>query len=195
MVICLGDARDFYALSSFSKKADLITPKGEFKRGTERLNAMWSRIHGIVPKARLVSLSGNHEARLEKRVHEKLPEVSSLLEGPAKALFNFKKVEVLYSHRAEIILKHPIHGEITIVHGWSSRVGSHMAHFHTSTVHGHTHRAHVLYRGGRKTIWEMNCGCLVNEMSLPLSYGDTATTGWVKAIGWLDDKGPRVILI
>lgn len=194
-IIQLGDGMDMYSFSRFSKSTNLTTPKMEIKDAREVLTKMWSDIKTICPKAKRFALKGNHELRIYKSIMMKSPEYESIVEEPIQSIFEFPDVTTLKSHRDELHITHPKFGQIVCIHGWSCKPKNHMDHFSKNVVHAHSHRTHIVYRGGKSPIWELCCGHLSDPTTIPLSYGETQSSNWVHACGLIDKFGPRVITL
>lgn len=85
VLVIIGDFADFYAVSFYSKKPDRARfLKAEIDSVNDELDAVQKL---RVP--RVVFLSGNHEARLERYLNEKAPELYGLIDVPT--LFRFKE--------------------------------------------------------------------------------------------------------
>lgn len=190
VVIQLGDLYDQYVFSKYDRDMNLITPEKEVKLAREMATEFWATIHKIVPRARKIQLIGNHDVRIKKRVMEKLPELSCILDVQQK-LYSFPHVQVLKSDRDSI----EIDG-VVYTHGWMTKLGDHMKYFGKSVVHGHSHRPGVAYEPKKNGfIFEMDVGHLADEKSTPLSYTNSKHSKWLKAYGIVEDGMPRLSII
>lgn len=188
-VVQIGDLYDCYSFSRFSRNPDLITPKDELLAAKGYAVEMWASMKKASPRASLYQLRGNHESRLIKRMMDKVPEFESLLEAPITSLFKYRGVVSLPSERSELVI-----GDIILVHGWSLKPEFHMNYFGMSCVHGHSHRAGIVYKPHRgKALFEMNVGHLADEGQIPLCYGSTMTSQWTKGFGIISKGEPRFI--
>jgi predicted phosphodiesterase len=186
-IIQIGDLFDLYSHSKYARGHDLCTPQQEILEARQAAENMWSQFSQINPKSSLVQLKGNHDARIEKRVYEKYPEIASLLD--LNHLWQFKGVETLLSDRDSLEIDGVIY-----VHGWLTRIGQHMNYFNKPVVHGHTHRGGIHFeKRGNGVIWELDCGYLADPNAVPLQYGATKTIKWVHGCGLIDILGPRFI--
>jgi hypothetical protein len=176
--INLGDALDFWQVSSFAKDPTrantLADDMDEFKRDLD----LWNSI--LPSKCEKVFLMGNHEARLDKFVNEKAPEIKKLVKSVDEyCLLSASGWEVveygdLYRIR-DILFMHGRH------HG--KNVGQKMIqHYGTHTVHGHCHSAGLTWhRDAVKDIFSLNCGHLSDQGKQSYLYGGVAS--WREAFG------------
>lgn len=188
IIVQIGDLYDFFSFSKFPKTADVITPKEELAQGYGDAFVMWEKIRKFAPRAKLLQLKGNHDSRPLKRIIERFPEASSLLD--LGHLFDFPKVQVCDSERDEVIID-----KILFMHGFRARLGDHALHNGMCTVVGHSHLGGVIYhRLGDRTIWELNAGFCADEAVEPLSYTrQRRISKWTQGFGYIDNYGPRFI--
>lgn len=196
LVIQVGDMYDAYTFSRFVGSRDLITPRQEMIRGKAILKKFWKDLQTIVPKAKCLHISGNHEYRLVKNLQSKAPEYEDLLVEPISQLTEFKNVTSLKSSKDELeVIGHTV-GSMIFIHGWSTNKSFHVKYFLQSVVHGHSHSPSLEYvRHKNKTLFEMDCGFLGNPDALPFQYRSTRTSKWAPGVGLIDSYGPRVILL
>lgn len=188
-VVQLGDAVDFLAFSRFARSQDIMSPSEEVEEARSGLLRFWENVHKAAPKAKKIQLAGNHEARLLRQALERYPEIYSLLSRYQGDLFKFKNVETITDHRHELDI-----GGVIYCHGWLTRLGDHAKYFLRPVVHGHTHRAGIIHTSLHgKTIFEMDCGYLADKLQVPLQYGPTKTTLWVKGYGVVDGLVPTFV--
>lgn len=182
-IVQIGDNYDLYTLSRYYRTLE-ITPAQEIKKAIIEVNKFWQVLKGLSPQAKCYQLMGNHEARLRKRILERIPEIESLIP------YNLAKcswVKYCDSDRDHICLDNVIY-----VHGWFSKSIDHARHFNKSVVHGHRHRPTLDVMG---RLWSMDIGHIANEKSLPLSYTQSNVTNWRKAFGIVEDGNPRLVLL
>lgn len=172
-VIDMGDMQDFFCFSKFSRTANLTTPHDEYMRGRLLVETLWKTIKKISPKSKCYQLLGNHEERLRSRLLGQSPELEGFVDF--NKIFDVDGVIRTNSTRESIVIE-----GITFVHGLFNPIGAHMRHFHTSVVYAHTHSASIVWFGNG--LFEFNCGCGINEKSIPFGYTRSTTTKWQK--GW-----------
>lgn len=190
-IVQMGDLYDFYAFSRYARSQDHDTPQREVEKGRLLAANLWANLHKVAPKAIKYQLLGNHDARVIKRVYDRLPEAVSLLS--TDHLFAFPHVTTLASDRE--VLELDFNGSpLTLHHGYLSKAGDHCNTFHTNTIIGHSHRAHVVYRTIRnKVLWEANAGYLGDDTQHVFKYGSTTKHSWTKGYLWVDVLGPRFV--
>lgn len=184
-VIQLGDLFDAYAFSRFARSLNVMTPQQEVELAVRMAKNFWARVKKAVPRAKLYQLKGNHDVRFQKKLVTHSPEFEHLVNFDE--LFRFPGVKVLKTDRDHLVLDNVVY-----CHGFLSKSEKHLNHFDSCVVHGHLHSSSIICKGDR---WVMNCGHLADETSLPLQYTQSKVTGWTKAIGIVEDRQPRLILI
>jgi len=188
-VVQLGDALDFFCFSRFARSHNIMTPEEEVEEGRAGLVRFWDNVHKAAPKAKLIQLAGNHEARLVRSALERFPEVYSLLTRAQGDFYKFKNVQTIQDHRHELEINGVIY-----CHGWLTQLGAHARYFQRSVVHGHSHRAGVLHLSGdKRSFFELDCGYLADKSQVPLQYGATKTVNWVQGYGDIDGQVPRFV--
>lgn len=187
VVIQLGDAYDMYSYSKFARSHDICTPKEELQEARQGILGLWDYIHKIAPSARLMQMSGNHEARIMKRVLDRFPEIASILN--TEDIFKVPNVETYFDHTGHITIE-----GVVYTHGFLTKLGDHCKHFGCPVVHGHTHRGGtIFYKTLQGVNWELDCGFLADESQVPLQYGAIKHTMWTLGYGIVDKWGPRFI--
>jgi predicted phosphodiesterase len=191
-IISLGDLFDQFSFSRFPRSHNAVTPKEEMLDARDMTELMWARLRKAAPRAKCFLLKGNHDERLHKKILAQAPEFESLILESINGLYSFKGVETQDSERDELILNN-----ILFMHGFRSKLGDHARHNGMSTVCGHSHKPGVAYmRLGDKSIFELNAGHIADDSAEQLSYTrQRRISHWSKSCGWIDDKGPRVILL
>ena len=189
IVVQVGDIYDMHTFSRFARSVNFITPQEELEQGRKMAGEMWTKIHKLVPKARLYQLRGNHCCRIWKKIMAKLPEYESIVGDTIEKLFKFSHVETMPTERSELVIN-----DIVYIHGWKVSIGAHVRWFSQSVVCGHSHKGGVYFQRMRnEPLFELNCGSIVNEDVAPLEYGETKTNSWIGGCGVIDQYGPRFI--
>ena len=191
-VIQMGDLYDQYAFSKYARNPNHTTPREEMDTAKVFADVFWRNIRHNSPKSKCYQLLGNHDVRLDKRIAERLPELTGLLS--LRHYFKFDGVETQESDRD--ILELTINSEpVVFHHGWLSKPGDHVKYFGRSTVIGHSHSPHVLYhRHHRGALFELNVGYVGDPAAHVFSYAG-AMNKWTRAYGTIDKYGPRVVAL
>ena len=74
VIVQVGDLRDWYSASRFSRKVNLFTPKQEDEQATYYSDLFWESLGRWCPSAEKYQLLGNHCVRPIKRIGEVAPE-------------------------------------------------------------------------------------------------------------------------
>lgn len=189
-VIQCGDLLDMYSFSRYEKDANLTTPESELQQGLTMATKMWADIRKAAPRAKCYQLIGNHEDRLTKTIARKAPELMSLCKNITD-LYKFPGVKVMNSSKENLEIDGVIY-----CHGWYTKIGDHMKYFGKSVVHGHTHRAGIVYdQLGGDLLWEMDCGFLADKNALPLQYTQNSYSKWITSVGIIENRQPRLFLL
>ncbi len=183
VVIQMGDLLDQYVMSAYSKSAS-VSVRDDVLKGLKVARRFWQDVQAAAPKAKCMQLLGNHDARLTKRIADKLPE---LLEVLNTDLYKFEGVQVAASARNHFKLDGVIY-----THGYLSKSIDHAKHFGCPVVHGHTHRPGIVTEG---RLWSMDVGHLANEASLPLQYTQTKSSKWRMAYALVVDGLPQLYIL
>ncbi len=184
-VVQIGDLLDQYALSRYARTLNLATPADELRKGVEAAKVMWEKIRKTVPRAKLYQLRGNHDERAVKRLMDKLPEFESIVN--IDGMYSFPNVCTMETDRDFVIID-----EVVYVHGWLSKSLDHAKHFNKPVVHGHRHRAVIETEG---KLWSMDVGFLGDESQEPFRYTMSKVTKWTLAVGIVENRKPRLILL
>lgn len=188
-IVNVGDTYDMYSFSRFARSMDIMTPKQEIERGRVMAEKMWVNLQKAAPKAKCFQVLGNHEERVFKKIMNLAAEYESILEAPIRKLLSFPGVHTLKSSKSELVIN-----DIVFVHGWSTTAGFHVRYFLQNVVHGHTHRGSVQFISQKgKSLWELDCGFIADQNSLPLEYRETKTSQWHTGLGLIDKYGPRFV--
>jgi predicted phosphodiesterase len=186
-VVQVGDLFDMYSWSKFPRSQMLYTPKAEIDLARQMAETMWSKISGMLPKAKLYQITGNHCARPMKRVMELAPEMEIFVEF--SKWYQFDGVETIMDPREWLVIE-----GIKFTHGHLSGLGSHARREIESIVCGHTHVGGVWYQQlNNRVIFELNAGYLGDPDSRPMGYTAKKTVNWTLGFGVIDQYGPRFI--
>lgn len=183
-VVQIGDLYDQYCFSNFTKK-NIETSVSEIKRARKSAEEFWAAVRQRAPRAKCYQILGNHDARLAKRVLERVPEAFELVKEKINELYTFRKVRTLHDDRD--ILKI---GRVSFTHGHFSKSGDHMRYQWRNIVVGHSHVGGTVFeqRLGR-TLWELNAGYLGDCTAEPMRYLPTRTNKWTLGYGLITGRG------
>lgn len=188
VVIQLGDLYDMYSFSKYPRSQDIMTPNEELAEGRQAAEAMWKNVRKSgTSKMRMIQILGNHDERPAKRIQEKYPEISSLID--LNHLWSFNGVETISEDRAKFSIDGVIY-----THGHKSKLGDHMKFLGKSVVRGHSHRAGLIWLNQWDSLlFEMECGYIADDKSAPLMYTHTQQMQWIQACGFISEYGPQII--
>lgn len=165
LVIYAGDMCDFYQLSKFNKdpkradglQTDLNSTVALFKRQRE-----------LMPNARMILESGNHEDRLRRFLWGNSAALASLKDLKIDELYKLNDNGVEYVDYEEGVLINKIlmvtHADIIRAHSAYTAKGMSDKHG-GSGIHGHSHRLGSYYKRNRFGVygwWENGCLCTLN---------------------------------
>lgn len=197
-IIILGDYLDLAGFGSYS------THSGLRNKTNEALQAAYDwlvRLRACCPNSRIVYLEGNHEARINRYLSDKAPELEGIKQvgGPAVlTLRHLLRLDELgieyigpYGTRLWLDGVQLIHGDLIGRTGGETAAKLLKAHS-VPTVCGHVHRLELAYKtthlpgGGPSLTWAMSCGTLARlDGTVPGSrYSD-----WQQGFGILWDNG------
>lgn len=186
----VGDDYDFFNWSRFSPSRNWYTPKQELMLARKVLDDMWKNIRSLAPKARLVSVMGNHNLRPIKTLLSKCPEMEIFCD--LDKWMAFDGVETFLDPR-QIVM---INNETEISHGHWSKPGEYCMTVKRNVIHGHTHKGlttHVTLADGR-VVWEASAGHFADINALPMQYTPKETNPrWARGVLLVDEMGPRFI--
>lgn len=183
-VVQIGDLLDQYIFSKYTRSLS-VSAEQDVQKGLKQAQNMWSEIKRMLPKAKCFQLLGNHDVRLSKRILEKVPELESFFN--LQDLYSFPGVKTLRSEREFLEIQ-----GIVYIHGYLSKSIDHAKHFNKPVVHGHCHRPGITTFG---SLFSMDVGFLADEDSLPMSYTQSKVTRWRMAVGIVENRQPRLILL
>lgn len=187
----IGDVLDLFAFSRYGKSANHSTPASELKSGRREAENMWLSVGQAAPKTIKKQLLGNHDARIYKKIEEKLPELAGIL--GLDDIFQFKDVTTAKSDKDILKLKFGA-TPVWFHHGFLSKPGDHVKFFGQNCVTGHSHRGHVLYdHTYSKVLYDANCGYLGNPKAHVFNYGAVTKNKWTTGCLVIDDLGPRFV--
>lgn len=159
VIVLNGDVLDFYMLSRFTK--------GEGRNPMEEVTlcqALFKRLRNTCPDSLIYYVLGNHEARLEKNILAKAPELASLVEDVFTIL---RTGDYGIRGCASLTLNNTVvfkHGTLLGNKSGLSAIKE-MENSYMSGCTGHTHRLckYIARKAGRKFFWiETGCLCDLN---------------------------------
>lgn len=188
VIVQVGDLRDWYSASRFSRKVNLFTPKEEDERAGYYSDLFWESLSRWLPRAKKYQLLGNHCVRPIKRIGELAPEFEEDYTPLLHDRYTFDGVKTIYDPREELDL----YG-VRFIHGYRSKLGDHASFNRMPVVCGHSHRGGVVYQNLKdEIIFELNAGYLADASHEALSYTmQKRMTNWTLGFATLDHEGPR----
>ena len=157
-IILNGDILDFYDVSSFDKDPARIN---SLQKEIDMAQKFFKKLRGLVPKARIVFIAGNHDGDRLERYLKKHPELYSLNALQIPNLLNLDNYVIEY-YRNEFRL-----GQLKIIHGDIIRKFSaytakaELEKHDTSGISGHSHRLSCYYyRTPERYLAWYESGCL-----------------------------------
>ncbi len=188
IIVQVGDLRDWYSYSKFSRKVNLFTPKQEDQWATYYSELFWGKLNEWLPQSEKYQLLGNHCVRPIKRIGELAPEFEEDYIPILHEKYKFDGVKTIYDPREELDL----HG-VRFIHGYLSKLGDHARFNQMPVVCGHSHQGGALPLVMRdKIIFELNAGYLADPMHPALSYTmQKRATRWTHGFATIDPDGPR----
>lgn len=189
-VILNGDAWDMYSHTKFPRSHLQFTAREETQSAQDANKQFWIRIKQIVPNAECIQLMGNHDVRPLKRILEVYPVAEDWIADKLRELFTFEGVRTIMDPREECIIN-----DISIFHGFKSKLGEHRDYVGRSTINGHTHVGGVVFRAcsDGRILFEGNSGFAGNPYAKGLTYTPLKTTNWTPGFLACDKYGPRFI--
>lgn len=195
VVVQVGDLFDCYAQSKFPKSLNIFTPEAEWELAKKMAVDFWTKIRDVCKKAECFQILGNHDIRASLRIEEAAPSVAHLIKEPLKAAFTFDGVTTIHDPTEELFIEN-----IMFIHGhYTSGISKHMEYSRMNVVHGHTHKASIVYKPfwdqnkNQTMLWEMDVGYLGDPWSKALSYRAQKIHNWTVGVGIVDSYGPRWI--
>jgi len=108
-IIELGDALDFYSISTFDTRPDLPGLKAEIDLG----KAYFKYLREKFPKAQIIYYEGNHEFRLRRYIMKKAPQLYELEETSLEKLLDLRNLGIKYIQNG-VGMKL---GKLNLIHG------------------------------------------------------------------------------
>ena len=188
VLVCLGDLFDANCLGAFEDN-DTTTLEQEYDSTSELL----AQIRDAHPKAKQrVWLSGNHEQRMFRLVHERVAGVLDYKKRIAEAK-RWKHFEYIYSPKHCFSI-----GQLTFYHGFETgrqKVKSESVKLGVPfgcTISAHTHRPFPVHRISWGVtplpFWHLNVGTLMKEGIRYMEQKDDSLWGQGCAVGWSDTR-------
>ena len=189
-VFQIGDFFDFEAISRWVKGTALEDGR-RLQRELDQGAKVCADIHSAYPDVK-TRIRGNHDDRLD-----------AYLNGEAKGLAGLRVLDfdalTDAANTGWVTVGQPYNlaPRTVAVHGLSVRAKSgatphaHLDRLGGNVVHGHTHRAGLVYRTtGDDTRWGMEIGCLMDRKKA--SYLACGAADWQLAFGALYQEGSSV---
>lgn len=179
-IVQMGDLYDQFSFNRFGRQVEIPVRK-EMDSARARAEGMWEALRKAAPKATLIQLKGNHDDRARRRIMESFPEAAIFFDD--RKIYTFDGVETIHDPREELIINNIIY-----MHGYKSRLGSHMLFNQRSTVCGHSHKAGLfLYPIRGEVLFEFNVGWMGDRMAAPFGYmPQKRMTQWTLGVGEID---------
>jgi UDP-2,3-diacylglucosamine pyrophosphatase LpxH len=189
-VYCTGDLVDFYAFGRYVRDPEMMSAGPELRETRAEIQALSREIK------ELTVITGNHEARLFKRVLEAgiptaaLKSFAEILELPKGWNYVNGPLEIQLTEEGETAIL--LHGEEA---GGQSAMFQLIRQYRQNIICGHLHsQAGILYlNNGVETNWSMVCGSLVDQESLAFAYGKHFRDKPVLTFGFINDGIPQLI--
>jgi hypothetical protein len=158
----LGDANDFYALSSFDKNPDRIK---SLQADLDITHMMFRILRQDLPSTEMYLLLGNHEDRLRRFLWSKATSLSSLRCLELESLYGTKDFNIhTVDYEKGLLVNNTflfLHGDMVRRHSSYTAKGMYEKHGGCG-IHGHTHRGGKYIKRDRFGIWgwwESFCLC------------------------------------
>lgn len=188
-VVQIGDLYDMLSHSKFPRSQNVYTPKEEMRLGREGAVKMWKAIIEAVPNVECHQILGNHDIRPMKRIIELYPEAELFMDF--EKWFKFESVNTLMDTRELLVLD-----GIAYTHGHRSKLGEHMEYIRQSCIHGHDHKAGIVYKNyGDAVLFEMSAGYLGDPESKALGYMPLKHTHSTHTLGLITEYGPQILIL
>lgn len=199
-IVQIGDGIDFPQVSRWSKgKAEEYSHT--LWQHIEGFGALLEEVREAAPKAKIIWLEGNHDARLGDYLSTYAAPVSAfpVLEMPA--LFRLDELSIKYESgplriatNVYALHGHESGGYCASASAWDAkftkRYGS-----DKSFVFGHTHQPFLItrafgYNGKVSPRFTLNAGSIMDPVAA--TYVKDGAVSWVPSFAWLEDDGKRV---
>ena len=194
-IINLGDAVDFWQLSTYDKDPTRKNTIMDDLKEWEEIIVKWCRY--LKPGAEIHLICGNHENRMSryvarhaKEIHEAvktLPELLKLKEKNEAGHVKIKWHKYTKWDSCRI-------GDVTFLHGFyfnANTASTNLAKYRCNTVSGHTHRVQYVMDGSHYAI------SLGHGSDEDMTAHQPTPTGWQQAMAVVtfDDKGKSSVEI
>jgi hypothetical protein len=179
---------DFYDFTGISRWVDGTVGESGLQKELDASRSVQADIHSAYGGSK-TRILGNHDDRLRKYIAAKAKGFAGLRALDFDALTEASK----YGW-ATVPEPYRVAPGVDSVHGLAvrSKAGytahAHLERMDTNVVHGHTHRAALVFRTmGSTTRWAMETGCLMDRKNA--TYANAGFVDWQLAIGALYIEG------
>jgi len=160
-IVVLHEWLDFYSISKFDKDPERIN---DLQKDINEMRKYLNALSKMLPKARMIMVKGNHDARLEKFKRSKAPELHCLDVLKIQNLFGLADYNIEY--RDDFTFQGVLckHGSIIRKYSAYTAKGE-LVDEGVSGMSGHTHRLGMHFetnRGGKYVWLETGCLCDMN---------------------------------
>lgn len=125
IITLMGDILDFYQISTFSKNP--LRSKRLFQE-IEQGKEFLARLRERYPQARIIYYEGNHEARINKYILDKAPQLAELLDGFLPDKLGLRELNMEY-HSVPFQI-----GKLWHLHGHEKGAGSYNPEYITNVL-------------------------------------------------------------
>lgn len=183
-VVCLGDELDQYTLSRYTASPDAPSAGAEYDKAMD----LWRQVYNLFPRA--IGVTSNHVERVAKRAAESgiprayLKDVTEFMRAPEGWKWaNFWDIDGIRFEHGERAGGGP--------NGLRNLVLANICN--TAIGHHHESPGTIWVSNGKKVLWGLNAGCLVDEHSHGLTYTKNNKHKPVLGCGVIIDGTPRFI--
>lgn len=195
-IVLTGDMVDLQSMSSFSQRPDWI---GSTQQSIDTYHDFLAGLRANAPNAKISSVHGNHELRLDRYVRKNAAEVLGLRRANAEEELAVLTLQFLARYddlEVNSVDGYPnaaywLEDDLKVMHGWVAKKGgataqSYLRSEDESTIFGHDHRLQVAHRTipqrvGHRVMVAASPGCLAKV--------DGTVPGWGHSV---DDRGQTV---
>jgi hypothetical protein len=188
-ITIMGDEIDFHGVSKYVKSPEALATHHELTEGAKFLNRLNEAFRKRCNhRKRINVVKGNHNERVESAAEQcgltlrMLRSVKAAYKLPSTWFWvdKFKAGGILFTHGTQFS---GVHTPTQIILNAMSNVV--FAHLHSEAQIRYLHTALT-----GKTLWSMNCGCLVDERTPVFNYGKRSKYKGVLGCGVIYDGFP-----